>query len=73
MVQSEFEQARALLRSAHVEPADAEGDLQDWMAGEVLEMITGGWGPRELAQVGIGPELLRELGLDGHPSLRDSA
>ena len=69
LLQSEYAQMRTLLRTARAELARTEDDLQDWMAGEVLEMIAGGWGRAELGEVGIGPEMLRELGLDDHPAL----
>jgi hypothetical protein len=70
LLRSEFAQMRALLRDARVELAQADDDdLQGWMGGEVLEMIVAGWGRRELAEVGIGPQLLRELRLYDHPRL----
>jgi hypothetical protein len=69
LLQSEYAQLRTVLRGARAALARADDDLQDWMAGEVLEMITGGWGRKELAEVGIGPEMLRGLGLDDHPAL----
>lgn len=50
-------------------PAQEERELSDWMCAQVLEMIGEGWGVRELAEVGIGPAMLRELGLEGHPAL----
>lgn len=62
---------QAGLRGARAQPVET-GEVDDWMAGEVLEMITGGWGRTELGQVGIGPEMLRVLRLDGHPALADA-
>jgi hypothetical protein len=69
---TEFQQMRAMMRSTRAELAHANGDLQDWMVGEVLEMVAAGWTRPELAEVGIGPDLLRELRLHGHPTLRDA-
>lgn len=69
LLQSEYAQLRALLRTARTELTEVDDDLHGWMAGEVLEMIAGGWGLEELAEVGIGPGMLRELGLDDHPAL----
>lgn len=69
-LQSEFQLRRAQLRSGRAELAHADSDPQDWIVGEVPRMITGGWGRRELAELGIGPELLRDLRLDDHPALR---
>lgn len=65
LLRSEFEQLRAQRRHARA-PGEDDG-LDEWMRGEVLQMLAAGWTPRELADVGIGPELLRELRLDEHP------
>jgi hypothetical protein len=70
LLRSELTHMRALLHEAREQAADGGDELQDWMCGEVVDMIASGWGRQELADVGIGPELLRELRLDDHPALR---
>ncbi len=71
VLRSRFVQLRTPLRAAGSH-TDDDG-MQDWLRGEVLEMIAGGWSRRELADVGIGTDLLRELRLDGHSGLGPAA
>ncbi|HEX6037967.1 hypothetical protein [Longimicrobium sp.] len=69
MLRAQFEALRARRSRAREPLAGDDAEMRAWMVGEVLGMITAGWTRRELAEVGIGPDLLRELGLDDHPAL----
>lgn len=57
---------REAWRLARVRAAEARAreDERRWLRDEVEGMLRGGWRGEELARLGMGPELLAELGLD---------
>jgi hypothetical protein len=61
-------QAR-LLEAGTTEEHAADAAEEAWLTGEVVAMISEGWSREQLADVGFGAELLRDLGLDAHPAL----